>query len=146
MISLAIWIVSQGSSARLKFWRRGTNSHLDALCHYALPRNSKNIVFNNHPQNLDINGCKQSSIDRMGPGVVTRAILVDMPLMKKVEWLDPGTPILISDLEAWEKFANMKIGRGDILLIRTGRWAKRARMGPWPQGRETAGQIGRAHV
>ena len=120
----------------------GTNSHLDALCHYALPRGGKNIVFNNHPQNLDINGCKQNSIDRMGPGIVTRAVLVDMPLMKKVEWLDPGTPILVSDLEAWEKFANVKIGRGDMLLIRTGRWAKRAKVGPWPQGRETAGLHG----
>jgi len=120
----------------------GTNSHLDALCHYALPRDGKNVVFNNHPQNLDLNGCKQSSIDRMGPGVVTRAILVDMPLLKKVEWLEPGTPILVSDLEAWEKFANVKIGRGDMVLIRTGRWVKREKVGPWVHGRESAGLHG----
>ncbi len=120
----------------------GTNSHLDALCHYAIPKDGKNIVFNNHPQNLDINGCKQNAIDRMGPGVATRAILVDLPLMRKVEWLEPGTPILVSDLEEWEKFANVKIGRGDMLLIRTGRWARRAKLGPWPQSRETAGLHG----
>src|SRR5262245_45619591 len=117
----------------------GTNSHLDALCHYALPRGGKNIVFNNHPQDLDIKGCKQNGIDRMGPGIATRAILVDMPLLKKVEWLEPGTPILVSDLEAWEKFANVKIGRGDMLLIRTGRWAKREKAGPWAHARESAG-------
>jgi hypothetical protein len=120
----------------------GTNSHLDALCHYAVPRGGKNIVYNNHPQNLDIQGCKQSAIDRMGPGVVTRAILVDMPLLKKVDYLEPGTPIVVSDLEAWEKFANLKIGRGDMLLIRTGRWIKREKAGPWLQGRETAGLHG----
>jgi Putative cyclase len=120
----------------------GTNSHLDALCHYALPRDGKSIVFNNHPQNLDAAGCKQSSIDRMGPGIVTRAILVDMPLMRKVEYLEPGTPILVADLEAWEKFANVKIGRGDALFIRTGRWARRSKLGPWNVGREAAGLHG----
>jgi len=72
-----------------------TNSHLDALCHYALPRDGRNVVFNNHPQNLDKEGCHQNGIDRMGPGVVSRAILVDMPLLKKVPYLEPGTPILV---------------------------------------------------
>jgi putative cyclase len=120
----------------------GTNSHLDALCHYALPRDGKQIIFNNHPQNLDAAGCKQSGMDRMGPGIVTRAILVDMPLMKKVDYLEPGTPILVADLEAWEKFANVKIGRGDALFIRTGRWARRDKLGPWNVGREAAGLHG----
>lgn len=120
----------------------GTNSHLDALCHYALPRDGKNVVFNNHPQSLDVEGCKQSSIDRMGPGIVTRTILVDMPLLKNVEWLEPGTPITVSDLEAWEKYAKVRIGRGDMILIRTGRWAKRAKTGPWTVGRASAGLHG----
>jgi Putative cyclase len=120
----------------------GTNSHLDALCHYALPRDGKAVVFNNHPQNLDVNGCKQNAIDRMGPGIVTRAILVDIPLMKGVEYLEPGTPILVSDLEAWEKFANVKIGRGDAVFVRTGRWVRRAKLGPWNVGREAAGLHG----
>ena len=46
----------------------------------------------------------------MGPGYITRAILVDMPLLKKVKWLEPTTPIYIEDLEAWEKFAGIRIG------------------------------------
>lgn len=120
----------------------GTNSHLDALCHYALPRDGKQVIFNNHPQNLDAAGCKQSGIDRMGPGIATRAVLVDMPLLKKVEYLEPGTPILVADLEAWEKFANVKISRGDALFIRTGRWARRSKLGPWNVGREAAGLHG----
>src|SRR6266851_5681286 len=36
----------------------GTNSHLDALCHYRLDRESKLLVFNGHPQDLDEAGCK----------------------------------------------------------------------------------------
>jgi hypothetical protein len=31
----------------------GTNSHLDALCHYALRRDGQVLVFNGHPQDLD---------------------------------------------------------------------------------------------
>jgi len=119
-----------------------TNSHLDALCHYALPRDGRNVVFNNHPQNLDKEGCHQNGIDRMGPGVVTRAILVDLPLLKKVPYLEPGTPVLVSDLEAWEKFANVKIGQGDMLLVRTGRWARRDALGAWNISREAAGVHG----
>jgi kynurenine formamidase len=117
----------------------GTNSHLDALCHYALPRGGKALVFNGHPQNLDQQGCRQNSIDRMGPGIITRGILVDLPLLKGVPYLEPGTPVYPSDLEAWEKFAGVKIGAGDAVFIRVGRWARRDKLGPWNAAREAAG-------
>jgi len=117
----------------------GTNSHLDALCHYALTRDGQRLVFNGHPQDLDENGCKANGIDRMGPGIFTRGILVDLPLMKGVPYLEPGTPVYASDLEAWEKYAGVKIASGDALFIRTGRWARRAKLGPWNAAREAAG-------
>jgi putative cyclase len=117
----------------------GTNSHLDSLCHYNIEKNGVALVFNGHPQNLDEVGCKQDAIDRMGPGIITRAVLVDMPLLKGVPYLEPGTPILASDLEAWEKFANVKIGSGDAVFVRSGRWARRAALGPWNSAREAAG-------
>src|SRR5215470_2463895 len=116
----------------------GTNSHLDALCHYTLLRDGKVVVYNGHPS-ATAKGCSKNAIDRMGPGLATRAVLVDIPLLKGVEWLDPHMPIYPEDLEAWEKFANIKIGGGDAILIRTGRWALRAANGPWPQAREAAG-------
>ena len=116
----------------------GTNSHLDALCHYTLLRDGKVVVYNGHPAATE-KGCSKNAIDRMGPGFATRAVLVDIPLLKGVKWLDPRTPIYPEDLEAWEKFANVKIGNGDAVLIRTGRWALRAAEGPWPQAREAAG-------
>ena len=117
----------------------GTNSHLDALCHYALPRDGKAVIFNGHPQNLDRKGCKLSAIDRMGPGIITRGILVDLPLLKGVPYLEPGTPIYPEDLEAWEKFSGIKIGSGDAVFIRVGRWARREARGPWNAAREAAG-------
>jgi Putative cyclase len=96
------------------------------------------VVYNGHPSATD-KGCSKSAIDRMGPGLATRAILVDMPLLKGVNGLASHTPIYPEDLEAWEKFANVRIGKGDAVLVRTGRWALRAAEGPWPQAREAAG-------
>ena len=75
----------------------------------------------------------------MGTSYVTRGVLVDIPLMKGVEWLDPSTPIYVSDLEEWEEFAGVTITSGDALLIRTGRWAKRDAEGPWNYGSGGAG-------
>jgi hypothetical protein len=121
----------------------GLNSHLDALCHYQGPLGRKPgepaVSYNGFPFNLTAAGCQESAADRMGPGYITRGILVDMPLLKKVKWLEPSTPIYVEDLEAWEKFAGIRIGAGDALLIRGGRWAKRAAEGAWPYGQAGAG-------
>lgn len=121
----------------------GLNSHLDALCHYQGPIGRKPgepaVSYNGFPFSLTAAGCQKSAADRMGPGYVTRAVLVDMPLLKNVKWLEPSTPIYVEDLEAWEKFAGVTIGAGDALLVRTGRWAKRQADGPWPYGQSGAG-------
>jgi hypothetical protein len=117
----------------------GTLSHMDALCHYSLERDGKVVVYNGHLADYSDEGCKSNSIDRMGPGFATRAVLVDMPLLRHVPYLEPRTPIYPSDLEEWEKFANVKIGSGDAVFIRTGRWALRAAKGPWNSAREAAG-------
>jgi kynurenine formamidase len=37
----------------------------------------------------------------------------------------------VADLEAWEKETGVTVGSGDVLLIRTGRWAKVAKDGQW---------------
>ena len=39
--------------------------------------------------------------------------------------------ITVADLEAWEKMAGVKIGAGDAIFVRTGRWTRRAKTGPW---------------
>lgn len=117
----------------------GQLSHLDALCHYRTERDGRYVVYNGYPQNLDADGCKDLAIDRMGPGYVTRGVLVDLPLMRGVDWLAPSTPVYVSDLEEWERWAGVRVEPGDALLVRTGRWAKRAAEGPWRYGQEGAG-------
>ena len=72
-------------------------------------------------------------------GIFTRGILMDIPRLKGVAYLEPGTAIYPADLEAWEEKAGMKVESGDAVFIRTGRWARRAELGPWNVARNSAG-------
>jgi len=121
----------------------GLQSHMDALCHYQGPIGRKPgepaVSYNGFPFTLTAAGCIESAADRMGPGYLTRGVLVDLPLMKGVKWLEPTTPVYVEDLEAWEKFAGVRLGPGDAMIVRTGRWAKRAAEGPWNYGQTAAG-------
>jgi kynurenine formamidase len=67
----------------------------------------------------------------MKDGIVSRGVLMDIARLKGVDYLDPGTPIYIEDLEAWERAAGLTVRSGDVLLVRGGRWARRAAEGPW---------------
>ena len=124
----------------------GTLSHLDAICHYdrrapmADIDPADRVTFNNRRNSRDELSCQgNTGIIGMGGGYVTRGVLVDMPLLRGVKWLEPTTPIFIEDLERWERFAGIRIGAGDALLVRTGRWAKREAEGPWQYDQGGAG-------
>ena len=54
---------------------------------------------------------------------------MDIPRLKGVPYLEPRTAITAADLDAWEKQAGVKVGSGDIVFFRTGRWARRAKVG-----------------
>ncbi len=113
------------------------HSHIDALCHILY----KDQTYNGYAR-ADVNtekGCTKLGIDNLKNGIVTRGVLIDIPRLKGVEFLEPGTPVYVEDLEAWEKKAGVKIASGDAILLRTGRWARRARLGPWNVGQKAAG-------
>ena len=84
-------------------------------------------------------GAARNSILTMKGGIVTRAVLYDIPRLKGVPYLEPGTRIFSEDLEAWERKAGVKAMAGDAMLIRWGRWARRARLGPWAIDEGSAG-------
>ena len=76
---------------------------------------------------------------------MTRGILIDVPRLKGVPYLEPGTPIYIEDLEAWEEQAGVRVSSGDALFIRTGVWPRRAAEGPWLRGRRPGGSQAGLH-
>jgi kynurenine formamidase len=119
-------------------WYHGsTTTHIDALCHYSF----EGKVYNGFPRAAIAQGpgCVQNGVERQKAGIMTRGILVDIPRLRGVPYLEPGTAVYPSDLEAWEKFARITIGSGDAVFLRTGRWALRAKTGPWNVAASAAG-------
>jgi alpha-L-fucosidase len=113
------------------------HSHVDALCHFLY----KDQTYNGYSR-ADVNtaaGCTKLGIDHLATGVITRGVLVDIARLKGVAALEPGTPIYAEDLEAWEKRTGVRLGEGDALLLRTGRWARRASTGAWNVSQGAAG-------
>ena len=113
------------------------HSHIDALCHFLY----KDQTYNGFAR-ADVNtdkGCAKLGIDNLKNGIVTRGVLIDIPRLRGVEYLEPGTAIYAEEVEAWEKKAGVKIGSGDAILLRTGRWARRAKVGPWNVAQSAAG-------
>ena len=104
-------------------------THLDSFAH---------VFFNGRMWNGDSKtlvtkegGAAKNSILTMKNGIVTRGVLYDIPRLKGVEYLEPGTRIFPEDLEAWEKKTGVKVGPGDAFIVRWGKWARRAKVGPW---------------
>jgi len=119
-------------------WYHGsTITHIDSLCHYSF----EGKIYNGFARSNIAQGpgCPNNGVEHQKDGIMTRGIIVDLPRLKNVAYLEPGTPVYPSDLEAWEKYANIKIGAGDAVFLRTGRWAQRAQKGPWNVAREAAG-------
>ena len=113
-----------------------SNSHLDALCHILY----KGLMYNGVSQEtITEDGCSNAAIDNLQGGVVTRGVLFDIPRLKGVPYLEPGTPIYMEDLDAWEAMAGVTVRPGDAIFIRTGRWARRADVGAWPVAALAAG-------
>jgi kynurenine formamidase len=112
------------------------HTHLDALCH--MFHNGK--MYNGYSKNeVTKEGAGKLAVLTLKHGIVSRGILMDIPRLKGVKWLEPATRIYPADLEAWEKMAGVKVEKGDIVFVRTGRWARRAALGPWPIIQRAAG-------
>ena len=119
----------QNSADRIEVHFHGVvYSHLDGLCHVFY----KDQIFNgiDFREVVTNDGCSKMDTTAMKDGLVTRAVLVDMPRLKGVDYLPAGTKVYQEDVEAWEEYAGVTIGSGDALLLRTGRWAHRDAEGP----------------
>jgi len=108
-------------------------THLDALCHVFWDGKMYNGFSNREVGRF---GAKKCAIDVTRDGIVSRGILLDIPKIRKVEWLEPGDPIYPEDLNTAEKVGAVQAEEGDVLLIRTGRHRRRQAQGAWDPRRE----------
>ena len=112
------------------------HSHMDGLPHFLHDGKMYNGVS---ADVLKPKGATRLGIHNAHEGVFTRGVLVDMPAFKGVDFLEPGTAIKAADLEAWEKSTGIKVGSGDVLLVRTGRWERVRQKGQWNFVEQAAG-------
>jgi kynurenine formamidase len=118
------------------------HSHLDAVdCHIMFEGKGYNGVSMEAIKAAG--GCPKGNINALKDGVVTRAVLFDATRLPGKAtpqgWLEPGTAIHREDLEALEKLERVKVSAGDVILLYTGRWKRRAALGPWPNAMGFAG-------
>lgn len=111
------------------------HTHMDSLCHLFY----KGKLYNGFSREwVGPKGAEVLAIRNVKQGIFTRGILIDIPVLRGVRFLEPGTPIYPEELDAWEKHAKVKVASGDVVFICTGRWARRDLMGPWSVDKEGA--------
>jgi kynurenine formamidase len=103
-------------------------SHVDALCHVFVDGQ----MYNGFPaSDVTSRGARHGSIMAGADGIVGRGVLLDIPRLRGVEWLEPGDAITPAELDAACAAQSVAAERGDIVLVSTGRDARRAQHGPW---------------
>ena len=111
------------------------HSHVDGLPHFA----HGGKFYNGLPFEGLVDGVDTLGIHNAKNGIFTRGVLVDMAWFKGVDFLEPGTAIMPEDFEAWEAKTGIKVGSGDVLLVRTGRWERVRQKGQWNFLEQAAG-------
>ena len=118
------------------------HSHLDSVaCHVMFEGKGYNGVT--QESIVAAGGCPRGSIHALRDGIFTRGILFDATLLPgratPEGWMPPGDAITWSDLEQLEEIQGVRVSEGDVILLYTGRWKRRAALGPWPTSEGVSG-------
>ena len=128
-MSLGPFEMTNGGTTFKYSFHSTTHSHVDALCQFDYQGQLYNGVKISEAKGPG--GCTKQGMEMVKVGFTTRGILLDIARLKGVPYLEPGTPVYPEDIEAWEKKARIKVQPGDAIFLRTGRWDRRAKVGPW---------------
>jgi kynurenine formamidase len=124
-------------------------THVDALSHMFV----RGEMYGGRPASqVRSDGARANSIMSMIDGVVGRGVLLDIPRLRAVDFIESDDVVHRAELDAAEAAAGLRVGTGDILLVACGRDARRrARHGafdglgglhpdclPWLHEREVA--------
>ena len=112
------------------------DSHIDALSHVIFD----GILYNGlSPGAVTAPGATELSIEVAESGIVGRGLLLDIPRVRGVPWLEPGDHVTADDLIAAEAAQEVRIEPGDLLFVRVGHRNRRAALGPWDAANARAG-------
>jgi kynurenine formamidase len=111
-------------------------SHIDALCHIF----HEGKIYNGYPaERITAHGALELAIHELRDGIQSRGVLLDIPRARGVPFLEAGDPVFPEDLERAQEIERVRVGSGDLLLVRTGRWALQEERGPWDPRERLAG-------
>ncbi|MGW3173772.1 cyclase family protein [Streptomyces sp. NPDC001153] len=112
------------------------DSHLDALCHVIFDGE----LYGGVPSStVTPDGAGALTLDLVRDGIVGRGVLLDIPRLRGVPWLEPGAQVTAEDLVAAETAQRTTVGPGDLLFVRVGHRLRRRDLGPWDVTRARAG-------
>jgi kynurenine formamidase len=102
-------------------------THLDAPSHIFW----KGQMYNGRPGTAVTTaiGATDGGIEHARDGVLSRGILLDVPAARDIEWLEDDDAVHYADLTAAERHAGLHAEAGDVVMVRTGYGARRARAG-----------------
>jgi kynurenine formamidase len=104
------------------------HTHLDALCHVSY----QGRLFDGVPDtSANEDGAHVGNVGTIANGIVGRGVLLDIPRLRGVKWLEPGDTVGPEDLAAAEQAQGVRVEPGDILLVRTGHNRRLKELGPW---------------
>jgi kynurenine formamidase len=115
------------------------HTHIDALCHIAY----RGKLYNGKSVDaVTSQGPLLQDIAAYARGIVGRGVLLDIPRLRGVKWLEPGEAVTGDELEAAERAEGVRLGEGDILLFRTGHHRRRLELGAWDNSYSGEGKAG----
>jgi kynurenine formamidase len=117
-------------------YHNDTHTHIDAFSHVGY----EGALYNDKPADeVTSSGAGAGSIEVLEDGLVGRGVLLDIPRLREVPWLEPGEHIFRDELEAAEREQGVTVVEGDILLVRTGHARRLTELGPWDTAAAKAG-------
>ncbi|MFF7048181.1 cyclase family protein [Streptomyces griseorubiginosus] len=112
------------------------DSHVDALCHVIYDGTLHGGVS---ASSVTAEGATALSIEAARDGIVGRGVLLDIPRLRGVRWLEPGDHVTVDDLAAAETAQHVHVGEGDLLFVRVGHRRRRGELGAWHAADARAG-------
>jgi kynurenine formamidase len=100
----------------------------DSLAHIFF---EKKMYNNRGPELVTSFGAEKNSVTNYKDKIVGRGVLLDIPRYKGKPWQEAGEAIYTEDLDGCTAKVGVSIGRGDIVLIRTGQLAEVKDKGSW---------------
>ena len=91
-----------------------TVTHVDSLAHFFW----EGKTYNGFPAHLVSTslGATFGSVEEAKNGIVSRGVLVDVPMVRNIDWVERGEGVMPEDILAAEERCGFKVEEGDILL------------------------------